>query len=117
MPNWDLAQMQIVISLVGLISVLACVYCTFFLSAKCKDTLTVLLIAIGIVLIPTFAYTAFPSAGLGMQNNFLYQLINFNYLHIGGMSFWTPYTILISALIEIPVFLFLTVRTYCRHQM
>lgn len=111
---------------VGLISVLACVYCTFFLSAKCKDTLTVLLIAIGIVLIPTFAYTAlgvnwisaiFPSAGLGMQNNFLYQLINFNYLHIGGMSFWTPYTILISALIEIPVFLFLTVRTYCRHQM
>ena len=126
LPNWDLAQMQIVISLVGLISVLACVYCTFFLSAKCKDTLTVLLIAIGIVLIPTFAYTAlgvnwisaiFPSAGLGMQNNFLYQLINFNYLHIGGMSFWTPYTILISALIEIPVFLFLTVRTYCRHQM
>lgn len=119
-------SMQIVISLVGLISVLACVYCTFFLSAKCKDTLTVLLIAIGIVLIPTFAYTAlgvnwisaiFPSAGLGMQNNFLYQLINFNYLHIGGMSFWTPYTILISALIEIPVFLFLTVRTYCRHQM
>ena len=98
----------------------------FFLSAKCKDTLTVLLIAIGIVLIPTFAYTAlgvnwisaiFQSAGLGMQNNFLYQLINFNYLHIGGMSFWTPYTILISALIEIPVFLFLTVRTYCRHQM
>ena len=41
LPNWDLAQMQIVISLVGLISVLACVYCTFFLSAKCKDTLTV----------------------------------------------------------------------------
>ena len=39
--------------LVGLISVLACVYCTFFLSAKCKDTLTVLLIAIGIVLSPS----------------------------------------------------------------
>lgn len=32
LPNWDLAQMQIVISLVGLISVLACVYCTFFIS-------------------------------------------------------------------------------------
>ena len=42
-----------------------------------------------------------------MQNNFLYQLINFNYLHIGGMSFWTPHIILISAAIEVPIFCFL----------
>lgn len=122
----NLSQTQIVISLAGLLSVLACVCCTLFLSAKCKDALTVLLIAIAVVLIPTFAYTALganwisailPSAGLGMQNNFLYQLINFNYLHIGGVSIWTPYIILISAVIEIPVFLFLAVRYYCRHQV
>ena len=104
LPNMNLSQTQIVISLAGLLSVLACVCCTLFLSAKCKDALTVLLIAIAVVLIPTFAYTALganwisailPSAGLGMQNNFLYQLINFNYLHIGGVSIWTPYIILI----------------------
>ena len=126
LPNMNLSQTQIVISLAGLLSVLACVCCTLFLSAKCKDALTVLLIAIAVVLIPTFAYTALganwisailPSAGLGMQNNFLYQLINFNYLHIGGVSIWTPYIILISAVIEIPVFLFLAVRYYCRHQV
>lgn len=52
-----------------------------------------------------------------MQNNFLYQLINFNYLHIGGMSFWTPHIILISAAIEVPIFLFLAVRSYCKHQV
>jgi len=57
------------------------------------------------------------SAGIGMQNNFLYQLVNFNYLHIGQMSFWTPYVILVSAAIEIPVFLALAVRSYCKHQV
>ena len=39
----------------------------------------------------TWFSTILPSAGIGMQNNLLYQLANFNYLHIGGMSFWTPY--------------------------
>ena len=43
---------------------------------------------------PLFAYVAMgatwlsailPSAGIGMQNNFLSQLANFNYLNIGGM--------------------------------
>ena len=40
-------------------------------------------------------------AGIGLQNNLLYQLANFNYLYIGGMSFWTPYIILVSAAIEV----------------
>ena len=39
--------------------------------------------------------------GIGMQNNFLSQLADFNYLNIGGMSFWTPHVILISAGIEL----------------
>ena len=56
-------------------------------------------------------------AGIGLQNNLLYQLANFNYLYIGGMSFWTPYIILVSAAIEVPVFLLLAVRSYCKHQV
>lgn len=96
------------------------------LSAKCKNALSVLLISMAVILIPILFYTALgvnwisavlPSAGVGLQNNFLYQLINFDYLHIGGMSFWTPYVILISAAVETPVFLFLAVRSYCKHQV
>lgn len=126
LPNINLGQLQIIIVLAGLLSIMACVSFTFFLSARCKDSLTALLISIAVVLIPFFAYTALgvnwisavlPSAGIGMQNNFLYQLINFNYLHIGNMSFWTPYVILIAAVVEIPVFLLLTVRSYCKHQV
>ena len=126
LPNMNLGQLQIVLALAGLISVLAVISCTFFLSAKCKNSLTVLLISMVILLLPVFAYGVLgdtwiggilPSAGIGMKNNFLYQLCDFHFLHIGGMSFWTPYVILISAVVEIPVFMFLAVRFYCRHQV
>ena len=127
LPNLNLGQLQVILALTGLLSMLASVSFTLFLSAKCKDSLTVLLVSLVILLLPTFVYSALasatwistilPSAGIGMQNNFLYQLINFNYLHIGEMSFWTPYIILISAVIEVPVFLFLSIRSYCKHQV
>ena len=126
LPNINLGQLQIILAAAGLLSVLATVSCTLFLSAKCKDTLTVLLISIVVLLMPLFAYVAMgatwlstilPSAGIGMQNNFLYQLADFNYLNIGGMSFWTPHVILISAGIELFVFTFLAIHSYCRHQV
>ena len=126
LSSMNLGELQIVLVFAGLLSILATISCTFFLSAKCKDSLTVLLISMVVLLAPLFAYAAlgenwlfsmFPSAGSGMQNNFLYQLINFNYLHIGEMSFWTPYVILISAIVEIPVFLILAIKNYCNHQV
>ena len=124
--NINLGQLQIILAAAGLLSVLATVSCTLFLSAKCKDTLTVLLISIVVLLMPLFAYVAMgatwlstilPSAGIGMQNNFLSQLADFNYLNIGGMSFWTPQIILLSAGIELFVFIFLAIHSYCRHQV
>lgn len=126
LPNINLGQLQIILVFAGLLSLLATISCTLFLSARCRDSLTVLLISIVVLFLPIFAYSAFAgaswistvlsSSGIGMQNNFLYQLYNFNFLHIGGASFWTPYVILNSAAVEIPVFLFLAVLSYCRHQ-
>ena len=127
LPNINLGQLQIILAAAGLLSVLETVSCTLFLSAKFKDTLTVLLISIVVLFMPLFAYVAMggatwlstilPSAGIGMQNNFLCQLANFNYLNIGGMSFWTPHVILISAGMELFVFTFLAIHYYCRHQV
>lgn len=126
LPNINLGQLQIILAAAGLLSVLATVSCTLFLSAKCKDTLIVLLISIVVLLMPLFVYVAMgatwlstilPSAGIGMQNNFLSQLADFNYLNIGGTSFWTPHVILISAGIELFVFTFLAIHSYCRHQV
>lgn len=126
LSNLNLAQLQIILALMGLFSILSCICCTLFLSAKCRDSLTVLLISITVILIPLFSYTALganwlscilPSAGIGMQNNFLYQLINFNYLHIGQMSFWTPHIILVATIVELPIFIILAIRSYCKHQV
>ena len=76
-------------------------------------------------LLPIFTYSTganwltffLPSAGIGMQNSLLYQLTGFNFLHIGQVSIWSPYAIMAAAAIEIPVFLFLAIRTYCKHQV
>ena len=56
LPNINLGQLQIILAAAGLLSVLATVSCTLFLSAKFKDTLTVLLIPIVVLFMPLFAY-------------------------------------------------------------
>ncbi len=58
LPNINLGQLQIILAAAGLLSVLATVSCTLFLSAKFKDTLTVLLISIVVLFMPLFAYVA-----------------------------------------------------------
>lgn len=125
LPVLNLGQLQVVLAVGGLISLLATISFTLFLSAKCKDSISVILIAIVMCLLPIFTYSAganwlsfiLPSGGIGMQNSLLYQLTGFNYLHIGQVSIWAPYVIMAAATIEIPVFLFFAVRTYNKHQV
>ena len=125
LPAFNLGQLQIALAIGGLISMLATISFTLFLSAKCKDSISVILIAMVMCLLPIFTYAAganwltfiLPSGGIGMQNSLLYQLTGFNFLHIGKVSMWTPYVVLIASVVEIPVFLFLAVRTYCKHQV
>ena len=126
LPNMNLGQLQLTLAVCGGLSLIASMSCALFLSAKCKDSLTALLVSFVLLFLPIFAYfglggstwfsTILPSAGIGMQNNFLYQLVDFQFLHLGEWSLWTPYVIFISSVIEIPVFLILAVRTYCRRQ-
>lgn len=127
LPDLNLGQTQIIIASAGLLIMVACVSLTLFLSAKCKDSLTVILIAMVILLLPSFIDLVFaenwissgllPSSGIGLQNNFLYQMADFNYLHLGSMSFWTPYVIVLLAAIEIPIFIVLAIRAYNKHQV
>lgn len=125
LPALNLGQLQITLAIGGLISLLATVSFTLFLSAKCKDSLSVILIAIVTCLLPIFTYSAganwltfiLPSAGIGVQNSLLYQLTRFNYLHIGQASIWSPYVIIVASIIEIPVFLLLAIRAYNKHQV
>lgn len=125
LPALNLGQLQIVLAIGGLGSLLATISFTLFLSARFKDSVSVVLIAVIVCLLPVFTYSSgfdwltflLPSGGMGMQNSLLYQLTDFKYLHIGTVSIWTPYLIMAAAVIETPLFLFLTVQTYCNHQV
>lgn len=125
LPALNLGQLQIVLACGGLLSLLATISFTLFISARFKDSITVILIAIAMCLLPIFSYSSganwltffMPSGGIGMQNSLLYQLTGFNYLHIGKASLWSPYVIMSATIIEIPLFLSLAVRSYCKHQV
>lgn len=125
LPAFNLGQLQIALAIGGLLSLLAMISFTLFLSAKFKDSISVILIAIVMCLLPIFTYSAganwltfiLPSGGIGLQNSLLYQLIGVTYVHIGQASIWVPYVTVAAAIIEIPVFLFLAVRTYCKHEV
>lgn len=125
LPALNLGQLQIVLAIGGLISLLSTMSFTLFLSAKFKDSIMIILIAIVMCLLPIFTYSAgsnwfsfiLPSSGIGMQNSLLYQLTSFNYIHIGSVNIWSPYLTMATAIIEIPVFLSLTVHTYCNRQV
>lgn len=126
LPAFNLGQLQLVLAIGGLLSLLSMISFTLLLSAKCKDSVTVIMLSLTTCLLPIFSYITLganwfsailPSAGVGLQNNLLYQLNDFNFLHIGSLSFWTPYVIIIASLIEIPLFLFLATRVYCSHEV
>ncbi len=113
----------------GLLTFLATVCFTLFLSTKFKNPTTVLGLALGSCLLPTILSFAgsgatienwirlcLPSGGVGLRNSFFYELIDFNFLSLGPVSVWTPYIIPVAAGIEIVVFFILAVRSYTRHE-
>lgn len=124
--SWNLGQLQIAVVLGGLLSILCTVALTLFISAKVKTALTSILISIVTALLPTIIYVAagvswlayiLPSAGIGMQNSFLYQLIDINFLPIGSGGVWTPYIIVGVAIVELIIFTVLSIYSYCSHRV
>ncbi len=121
------ANMLVVFS--GLLTFLATVCFTLFLSSKFKNPLTTLGLAIGGCLLPTILSFAgsgahiedwirlcLPSGGVGLRNSFFFELTDFNFLPLGPISIWTPYIIPVAAGIEIILFFALAIRSYSRHE-
>lgn len=124
--SWNLGQLQIAVVFGGLLSILCMVVFTLFVSAKVRTSLTAVLIPIVFALLPSIVYGAagglwlvyiLPSAGIGMQNCLLYQLVDINFLSMGTSGVWTPYIIIGGAVVELIVFWVLSVYSYCRHRV
>lgn len=125
----DLGQLQGAFALGGLLSLLAAVSFTLFLSAKCRSVVTALAVALVFCIAPVVVYmilpgevatwicTLLPASGVGLQTSLLYALTDFQFLHLGSWALWTPYAMVGAYCIEIPLFLCLALRAYTKHRI
>lgn len=126
LPNLNLFQLQLVLAFGGLLTLISVNAFTYFLSSKLDRVAGTLAISLLSTLAPIFIFVAagnnwvsciLPAGGIGLNNNFLMQLVDFRFLHLGSHSFWTPQVTMLFTIIWIPVFLILAVRSYCKHRI
>ncbi len=127
-PALNVGQTQAAVTAGGFLSILAMVSCTLFLSARCKNVQDTLKIALFLSILPMILYMissadwanlircVLPAGGIGFTNSFLYEVLGTDFVHIGPAVIWSPYFIIGAAVAEIPLFLWLTVRAYCRRE-
>lgn len=58
-----------------------------------------------------------PTGGVGLLDSFFYELVDTNFLHIGSVSIWLPFMLLIFSIIEIPIWIIATIHSYTNHQI
>lgn len=129
LADMDVGGLQFFFAVAGLLSVLASVSFTLFLSARCKSTVASLASALVFCIAPAvISMTApgslsawlcsiLPASGTSIQASVLYAITDFRFLNLAGLSVWTPYAMIGACVIEIPLFAFLAVRSYCRHAL
>ncbi len=122
-------QLQGLFAAAGLLSVLASVSFTLFLSSRCKNTVSALASALVFCIAPVVIHmtvpgvlsawicSILPASGTSIQASILYAITDFQFLSIGNLAVWTPYAMIGACIIEIPLFSFLAVRSYCRHSV
>ena len=127
LAEMDIGQLQVLFAVAGLLSVLASVSFTLFLSSKCKSTVSSLAASLVFCIAPvvicmtvpgalsTWLCSILPASGTSIQASILYAITDFQFLNVGGLSIWTPYAMIGACVIEIPLFSVLTIRSYCKH--
>lgn len=126
--NLTIGQLEWRIMFASLLCVLSTVSFTLFLSSRMKNTVSSLGLALLFCMMPLLVYIGvpgmigewirciLPSGGIGLQNSLLYAAVDLEFLHLGSFSMWNFYVILAAAAIEIPVFMGLSVYSYCRRR-
>lgn len=110
----------------GVLFTLATVSLVLFLSAKCKNVQTALIGAFGISILPMILYMAgnnnilnimrciLPTGGFGLMNGLQSELMARNFALVAGHYIWLPYILVTAAAVAVPVFVGLTIVSYCR---
>lgn len=129
LADMNIGGLQFLFAASGLLSVLASVSFTLFLSARCRTTVSSLASSLVFCIAPVvISMTApgalgawlcsiLPASGTSIQASVLYAITDFQFLNLAGLSVWMPYAMIGACMIEIPLFAFLAVRSYCRHAL
>ncbi|WP_446897365.1 ABC transporter permease subunit [Clostridium sp. LBM24168] len=127
-PAINVGQFEMITAAAGLLTLIATVSFTLFLSANCRNTMNSMILAIVFCLLPliissisgsnvmNWLRVILPSGGTGMGNSFGVNLTELNFLSLGSHSFWSPYVMITASAAAVPLFLILTVLSYCRHE-
>ena len=128
-PAFTVGKMYKFMAVGALFSLMAVAASTLFFSAKCKNVQSALISAFATAFVPMVIYTIpngrnifeilrciFPTSGLAFMNSLEQELLARNFVKIGSGYYWTPYVIMIAAVICIPVFLIVTVVSYCKRE-
>lgn len=113
----------------GLLTLIAVGCFSLFISSQCNNPMITLIISMVMILLPTILAAfgkgnisnwirlCLPSGGTGVGSGMLFELLFLtNFLPAGSFSFWSPYVLIIAAVIQIPIFLLLAVRAYNRYE-
>lgn len=128
LPDMSIGQLQWFIALAEFLCILAAVSLTLFLSSKFKNMVVSLSVSLLFGILPIIVYMALPTGianwiypvlpagGASLQTAILYALIDFEFWNIGDFAVWLPHVMLGAYIIEIPLFILLTVRSYAVHE-
>lgn len=126
LPALTIGSMLKLQSAGGVLFTLATVSFVLFLSSKCKNVQTALISAFGIAILPMILNMAgnnnvlnimrciLPTGGFGLINGLQSELMARNFALVAGHYIWLPYILLVAAAVAVPVFVGLTIVSYCR---
>lgn len=129
LPNMSLWQLQLTCAAGYLLTLLATVSLTLLLSSRFHSVVSALAVSLLLCILPVvvcislpepisnWLLTILPAGGAALQGSLLYKLIDFSFLHLGKASVWMPFAMAAALIVEIPLFLYLAARSYCRHKI
>lgn len=128
LPNLTIGELQWCIAASGLLTILATVGTVLFVSSRCSNAMVTTVVGVFLCILPVIANifipgdaglwlgTILPTGGVSLQGSMLYALSDFQFLHLGNYSVWTPYAILTFAALEFVGFSAAAVFSYARYR-
>jgi hypothetical protein len=123
----NLCQLHKAMIIGGVLSLLAGVSMSIFISSKVGKSVMAIAISFLFAILPLFAFVALggnnwltailPTGGVGISSGLFNQIIDYRFLNIGSFCFWTPQVTITFTLCWIPVLIFFSLKSYCNHRI